>query len=80
LAIVHFFVLTRMAALRMLQFYAGEIAWPITFVLKLNFGQEMLPKSRLGQGNFLQRDVNDDWLHEGRARHFDTPQLPVVQY
>jgi hypothetical protein len=42
-----------MAALRFQQFYIAPMAGPITFVLKLHFGQEMLPESRLGQGNFL---------------------------
>jgi hypothetical protein len=68
-----------MAALRFWQLYNVPIAGPITFVLELHFGQEMLPKSRLGQGNFPQDAVKHDPIEQGAGRRFDAPQLPAVQ-
>jgi hypothetical protein len=67
-----------MAALQFQQFYTAPMAGPITFVLKLHFGQEMLPDSRLGQGNFLQGAVKDDPVEQDAGRRLHAQRLPAI--
>jgi len=68
-----------MAALRFWQLYNIPIAGPITFVLGLHFGQEMLPRSRLRQGNFPQGAVKDDPIKQDTGRPFEASRLPAIQ-
>ena len=68
-----------MAALQFRQFYTAPIARPITFVHELLFGQEMLPESRLGQGNFLQDGVKDDPVEQDAGRRLDARRLPAIK-
>jgi hypothetical protein len=68
-----------MAALRFQQFYIAPMAGPITFVLKPHFGQEMLPESRLGQGNFLQGAVKDDLVEQDAGRRLHAQRLPAIK-
>ena len=68
-----------MAALQFQQFYIAPIGGPITFVLDLLFGQEMLPESRLRQGNFLQDGVKDDPVEQDAGRRLDARRLPAIK-
>ena len=68
-----------MAALQFQQFYTALIAGPITFVLELLFGQEMLPESRLRQGNFLQGAVKDDPVERDAGRRLHAQRLPAIK-